>query len=669
MRKRAKRAAAVLMAAALTAGSAAMPAFAAGLPAWLTGETEEEKAETAAAPETAPAQTEAAPALETAPAQTEAAPAPAVVPVPAPVPVQPAAPEAPSEEERAAAAAYLAKYQELVSWYGEAAIQNGDTAYLTGVCGLGFLDLDGNGVQDMLTVIWNGSLSGSNNEPNDIPLGNDYRIDVWTYAEDQVNSLFAYEQVGNYQSFSTEFWDADLCLLEAVEKADGKTVLRLVQDEREKGVFQLYEIYQENGSFYQDSYFFADGALQRNGSAISEEEWKEALKIKAILYAANFSDDDMEFSAGVRLADEADFDGYGSYNGQDLAWVLLNLRENEKALAEGRIPARRAEAEYIAPYREAIDLLDRENHLDGDPGESFFQLHNYQYSLYDLDSNGVPELIVKEYSSEAGAFYNIYSVQNGQLVYCGQDAGAHTEVTVSGGEGAAILQSHMGWYQYRYWTLPSYQLQVTVSEDREGSIDDFEDWHEIYDPAYPISLGAADPADPVLLYRYALDGVSWLDEEKHGEWLAHKGEWVKGAVTGETAYEPVYEPAGENYLTVVGGIQAPASDFLFPESSQRSLTWEEMDAMLWYDDPGLRHDYSQLAINEIFARYGFTFGTSSSSALLAHDTFEACPWYQEAKAACPNDDWYDLYYNYLSDVERGNVELINDWQEANGVYY
>ena len=636
------------------------------LPAWLTGEDEtaapQPVAESTPAPEAAaqqpvPETVAPQPVPETAPASETAAPQPAPE-TSAPQPIS-----SPSAEDPAMTAAYLAKLQELKTVYGSVHMYQSqmDTSYLTGLCGLSFLDLDGNGVTDMLTVLWNGTLSGKGSADGIHTTSADYRVDVWTWQNGEVTSLFAIPYAGSYENFSTEFWDNSICLMTAVRKADGRTVLRFLQDSLTRGSFTLAEIYCQNGAFYQDTFSFTNGTYLRNGNEITADEWQEALKAEAILYSGVFSDDEMENGFGLTWEERTNYEAYHSLRGRDLIGTILRNQELESALEKGVLSPCEARNEWIPEYLYALDFLQRENHLLYENTSQ--QIHNYEYSLYDLDANGTPELIVKEYASEASAFYDVYTVANGQLIYCGQDSGAHSVLSVNGGAGIAALNAHMGYYNYRYWTLENNLLQVNYSEEKSGFADDY---NNILDTDYPFDLGNADPADPTLLYRYALTGSTLLSDAQRVKWNSMQS----SLLTDLTALlNPEPEETVIGCITVVNGIQAPVTDFIFPYSSERELLWAELDVVLWRDDETERHDISQLAINEIFARYGFTFGTGSSSSRLAYDTFEACGWYQEAKAACPDDNWNNLYYYYLNDTERTNVELINAWQQQNGVYY
>ena len=132
---------------------------------------------------------------------------------------------------------------------------------------------------------------------------------------------------------------------------------------------------------------------------------------------------------------------------------------------------------------------------------------------------------------------------------------------------------------------------------------------------------------------------------------------------------PIPEAAVPNVITIYGGIQADAADFLFPESSSEYLTTARMNEVMESSDSNRMHYLSQLAINELLARYGFTFTSSSQTAQDARDQFEGKGWYESAQRICPSNKWDVLRANYFNSYERANFDALNQWQKDHGVYY
>jgi hypothetical protein len=129
-------------------------------------------------------------------------------------------------------------------------------------------------------------------------------------------------------------------------------------------------------------------------------------------------------------------------------------------------------------------------------------------------------------------------------------------------------------------------------------------------------------------------------------------------------------------ITIVGGIEAPASDFVFPFTSSRLLTSSELNSMtpsgeadtnisqMTFDEKQQRLNVSQVAIDEIYARHGLTVADKddpSIADLYARDYLFSLDWYRTAN---------NLYLSgslpasetELTAVEKQNVELLYNWQ-------
>lgn len=126
----------------------------------------------------------------------------------------------------------------------------------------------------------------------------------------------------------------------------------------------------------------------------------------------------------------------------------------------------------------------------------------------------------------------------------------------------------------------------------------------------------------------------------------------------------------EEMIVLDIGIQAPASDFIFPESSSEILTTKKMDQVLYSGDTKTRVMRSQLAINEILARYGYSFvKTNSLTANEARKKFGGKSWYLEAQAHCPVQDASELEENYFNVYEKANYQALLEWQRVNDAFY
>ncbi|MDO4322087.1 MAG: DUF4163 domain-containing protein [Lachnospiraceae bacterium] len=122
-------------------------------------------------------------------------------------------------------------------------------------------------------------------------------------------------------------------------------------------------------------------------------------------------------------------------------------------------------------------------------------------------------------------------------------------------------------------------------------------------------------------------------------------------------------------ITVVNGIQAPASDFIFPYSSTQTLTDADL-TKLEGSSVEEEHYKSQLAINEILARYGYVFHPENGGASKeAYDQFNGKDWYEQAKPYCPSSSANDMLYTYITSTELNNIDIICEWQKVHNCYY
>lgn len=127
----------------------------------------------------------------------------------------------------------------------------------------------------------------------------------------------------------------------------------------------------------------------------------------------------------------------------------------------------------------------------------------------------------------------------------------------------------------------------------------------------------------------------------------------------DTAAATIKLPDGDN---------APRNIFIFPDSSDTLLTSADLETLNTGDLTQM-HFQSQLAIDEILIRYGFSFTGASDSATAVREKYSAETWYIKAQKSCPSNDSYELIQTYMNNYERKNIELINEWQKTYGIYY
>jgi len=300
--------------------------------------------------------------------------------------------------------AYYQKYLELTAQYGTAEIaentEHGSGSYLNGVCIVDLLDFNGDGVQDLLVIYANGQINGTNMVKFGIPQAGSYGIEIWTYTNGAMTLLLRESQVGSYCSFRTNYWDADNCFATVYESGASLPVIQLYGETDDHITYTNY--YDSDGTVVKDEFTYGNHVCQKNGSAISEAEWDTGVAgyDKIILCARLSSDDNIPASA-------ANDDGVNFNN------TLSQTRRVTDTLSQSQPSSfDAAGADYIPLYGEEIARVNRERIDAGD-----MQIP-HKYGIYDIDQNGVPELLILTGDCEANFLYHVYTVINGGLIYC-----------------------------------------------------------------------------------------------------------------------------------------------------------------------------------------------------------------------------------------------------------
>lgn len=124
---------------------------------------------------------------------------------------------------------------------------------------------------------------------------------------------------------------------------------------------------------------------------------------------------------------------------------------------------------------------------------------------------------------------------------------------------------------------------------------------------------------------------------------------------------PTQAPA--DTITIINGIKADKDDFIFPNSSSEYLSYSDLSYLVNADKKE-KELYTQTMINEIYARYGYTFTSNSDTANMIRNRVADKDWYIQAQSSCPvaPGDQETLRLNYMNSVERANIEMINNWQ-------
>ncbi len=122
-----------------------------------------------------------------------------------------------------------------------------------------------------------------------------------------------------------------------------------------------------------------------------------------------------------------------------------------------------------------------------------------QYFIYDMNSDGIPELFYDTNGSVSGYSMNFYTFTNGQAVSCGTVSG-NPRMKVAGHEdGIEIFESHMGTYISKVLSLKNNKISSSISEQFSDTDTDFDEELETFESrmnaAAPLIAYDADQTD------------------------------------------------------------------------------------------------------------------------------------------------------------------------------
>ncbi len=409
--------------------------------------------------------------------------------------------------------AYYHKCGELARLYGEPELVDYDDydgmigySYVKGLCVVSLMDYDQDGTDDLFVVYANGNLSGTNMNDYAIPLAANYEAEVWTYRvqEQEFERLLHLDRISAYQTFLTPYWDAWDCFITVYENKKGCPVIQVCGYSGEDDMVLAYHNYYfSDGAVCEDIYEYENRSYRVNGRETDIDSWYAGVDgYDTILLGAYLS------SNGTTV------DYTSVYDGIDLNWAIRHTSDVLSALKEGRegkYPA--ARASYIPIYMQELRRLATTEVYSDTEYESM-RFTYVQYALYDMDHDGVPELIAETGESEASFMYFVYTLREGEPVCCGSFGGSHSELnadTENKREGIVLYGGHMGgWWIEELW-LSGTELE---SESVDDGYIDFSDESNV-GKEYPELtsyeqyetyeyLGMTNPATNILLYEYAV---------------------------------------------------------------------------------------------------------------------------------------------------------------------
>lgn len=159
------------------------------------------------------------------------------------------------------------------------------------------------------------------------------------------------------------------------------------------------------------------------------------------------------------------------YGDMQPQYISDGTLEDDSSTAQ--TPSQNSAPDYYTLYG---GLLDEVNAAYGE--------YNYYY-IYDIDNDGVKELLLQEGTCEADYQYYIYTIENGAAVYLDTIPGGHTMFyeDAKGGSGNSILQlqAHMGYEMISRITLNNGKVSTELLSERELGESD-----EYFDNGFPL---------------------------------------------------------------------------------------------------------------------------------------------------------------------------------------
>jgi len=408
--------------------------------------------------------------------------------------------------------AYYSKYAELAEKYGTYTLHdvkreyNYGYSYLGGVCIVNFMDFNGDGIQDLFVVYSNGQMNrividNSELEIYDFPTKGTYEIEIWSYIDGELIQILHEPHVCIYDSSSYSYRNPDeLVILNCqfsitvFENGAGFPVIQIFNYEKRDDVWEYNNIYFSNGKLVRDNLAKKDSVFLKNDSEITWSIWSENVAgYDKILLSSLIADSWFGLSSDL-------FECYGiDYNNTLLQTgrVIRSLSNGYEAPEISSWPI--AEGEYISLY---LRELYRSNMFLCEWEDSEKVFFDHHYTLYDIDQNGIPELILYEGSSGAGTHFHFYIIANGEIIYCG-DYG-RTDLYSNGDGGLIAYLARMGGYTIDKITLKGVVIETefvvsgqVLYDEESPELDEFGYENYKYLPFCP-------PAIPLALYTYKL---------------------------------------------------------------------------------------------------------------------------------------------------------------------
>ncbi|MCM1091436.1 MAG: hypothetical protein NC092_09355 [Butyrivibrio sp.] len=437
--------------------------------------------------------------------------------------------------------AYYAKCQELIEEYGSGKLvertadhklyKEESCCYMSGLCFVDLIDLNGGENKELLVVYCHEEDMGTNIDGMEIPRARNYCVEIWTYEEGQLKLIISVDHASSYLKWRDSYlsWDTDNCFL-TVYEIDGQAVLQIYEESSEGDIFTNYSA--DGDELECEVYTSKDGKFYIDGEEGSEGYWYfRVCGYDTIL-------------ASVQLSCSDYGREWAAYHGVDMSYGLEQSAKNIEGLSNQTPQAMlRVSGSYFSAYMETLWKIRQDV-------ESFpISFRMPSFTLYDMDGNGIPELIVDIAPNEAGAHCQVYTYASEETVLCGEGASGHCTFYTGTEGGLVRTEGHMDTYHYEKWDLQGTELVIT--EFASGTTEPTEGYPPLENygyQAYDHDVWFWDGDLSTLLY---MSGLEALESVQRFE------ETV--SATADTDYKYVYEDlnhdGAKELLAVLGGYE------------------------------------------------------------------------------------------------------------------
>lgn len=349
----------------------------------------------------------------------------------------------------------LIQYQEA---YGSAEkyIVGRYSTYLKGLCMAKLIDFDWDGTEELLLAY----ADPDSYDPSVSYMLPEYKIEVWKETDSGIEKVYEGGGYRNDGGTTTLYVAGEEGQYYIVEGSADDFETDYIWGFRENRFEKVKELRAES---------FSDGGpYLLDGNPITEEEFgQEAARLWESCETYGLS----------RIEEEQD------RSLLELEQTFAKLREKLK------IEEPEAEENFEAENEQVSSEVTSQTYADiyqpiirnvyTQYGES------NHYSVFDIDKDGVKELLVREGTCEADYAYKVYTIQGQDCVYLGEFNGFHTGLYAdeSGGEGDYVIKAsgHMGFEELSRIYIRNGHVEEEFMSSRELGIND-----EYYSNPYPL---------------------------------------------------------------------------------------------------------------------------------------------------------------------------------------